>query len=89
VKDFPRIELGGGAQEILEEFGLIKGSNGLLEVWRPKKLPPGHPAKLEAIIGGGAPPVALKAVKEGIEALKYRFDFDEEALDPEGGIRIE
>ena len=73
----------------MQKGRVIKSANSLLEDGGAKKLPPHEPAKLEAIISSGASPGALKAIQEGIEAVKHRVHFEKEALDPEGRLGVE
>ena len=89
VKDFSRIEFRRHVLELFEKRGHVKNSNGFLEFLGIKKLPPGQPAQLEAIIRDRASQLALEPIQQGIILLKSRVHFDKEALDPQWGIRID
>ncbi len=89
MKDLPGIRSSRRAEEVFEGFGVVKGANGGLELFGAKKLPPGQPTELEGKIGDRTAQFTLKAVQQGIKPLKDGFHFEEEALDPEGGIGID
>ena len=67
---------------------MIKHPNGGLELCGAKELPPDQPAELEVKIGNRTAQFTLQVIKKRIKLFKDRFHFEEEALDPEWGIRI-